>query len=100
MVRLNIIAPASMTAELNALWTVITPNGDDEAKSFGIPCSADGNLPATYSAIGTHATDEMVALINNIFADELAGVLMETVSAGTVNLTEFIEANGLKVINE
>jgi hypothetical protein len=96
--RINVIAPAADKSALNALWTVIAPEGDSEANSFGVPLSADGSNPTTHYGISTAATDEMRMLITETFAEELSGCVV-SVQDYTLNDWEtLLQNNGLQAI--
>ena len=96
--RINIIAPAEDKAALNALWTVVAPEGDSEVNTFGLPLSADGNDPPTHRGISTAATEEMRLLMVDTYADELAGCTISVQDYRENNWDAFLAANGLQVI--
>lgn len=94
--RINVIAPVALTDLLNALWTVIAPNGDAEALSFGVPLSATGQLPATHTGISTAATEEMRVLIQEIFPDELLGCAVQVQDYTVNDWDGLLTSQGLK----
>ena len=96
--RVNIVAPEASKAALNALWTALAEEGDNEATTFGVPLSADGKEPATHRGVSTAATEEMGILIQHIFTAELAGCTIDVMPYTENNWTEFLAANGMKVI--
>jgi hypothetical protein len=96
--RVNVIAPAADTDALNALWTVIAPNGDAEANTFGVPLSATGVEPATHRGISTAATEIMRLLITDTYAGELAGCVIEIRPYTEIDFPGFLSANGLQTI--
>ena len=96
--RINIIAPADDTAALNALWTIVAPNGDAEVNTFGVPLSADGQEPPTHYGISTAATEIMRLLIVDTYADELAHCVVEVRPYTEIDFPGFLAANGLQAI--
>lgn len=96
--RVNVIAPAALTDLLNALWTIIAPEDDAEARSFGVPLSPSGQEPATHSGISTAATEEMMLAISQIFADELADCTVSVQNYTENNWQSLIASVGLKVV--
>jgi hypothetical protein len=96
--RINVIAPAADVDALNALWTVIAPNGDAEANTFGVPLSATGSDPSTHRGISTAATEIMRLLITDTYAADLAGCVIEIRPYTEIDFAGFIAANGLQTM--
>lgn len=96
--RINVIIPNGNTEQMNALWTIIGPEGDAEARTFGVPLSATGQEPVTHNGISTAATEEMRILIQEIFANELAGAIVSVQPYTENNWAELLVANGLRDI--
>lgn len=96
--RINVIIPAADEAAYNALWTVIAPGGDVEAATFGVPCSASGQEPATHLAISTAATEEMRLLITDTYAADMQGAVLSVQEYTLNDFDALLAANGLKVI--
>lgn len=96
--RINVIAPAADRDALNALWTVVAPEGDSEASTFGVPLSADGNDPATHFGISTAATEEMRIYIQDTYADDLSGCVVSVQPYTENDFDALLSANGLQVI--
>lgn len=96
--RINVIAPTSMTALLNALWTVIAPNGDDESRSFGVPLSPSASEPPTHTGISTAATEEMRVLIREIFDGNLSGCAIQVQNYTVNDWDGLLVSQGLQVI--
>ena len=96
--RINVIIPTADIGGINALWTIIAPGGDAEARSFGVPLSADGNDPATHTSISTAATETMRLLMVDAFAVELAGAIISSQPYTQNDWTPLLAANGLQVI--
>ena len=96
--RINVIIPTADNAAKNALWTIIAPEGDVEARSFGVPLSADGNDPATHTSISTAATETMRLLMVDAFAVELAGAIISSQPYTENDWAALLTANRLQVI--
>jgi hypothetical protein len=96
--RINVIAPINDTNATNALWTIIAPNGDAEAQTFGAPLSVDGNEPATHLGMSTAATEIMRLLMTDTYAGELAGCVIEVRPYTEIDFPGFLAANGLQTI--
>ena len=96
--RINVIIPVGDNDAINALWTVIAPNGDTEAGSFGVALSADGNEPATHTGISTAATETMRLLIVDTYVAELTQAIISVQDAEFNDWAELIAEHGLQVI--
>lgn len=96
--RINVIIPTGNNEAANALWTIIAPNGDAEAGSFGVQLSADGNEPATHEGISTGATETMRLLITETYAVQLAAAFISVQPADENDWERFILSHGLIVI--
>jgi len=96
--RINIIAPVVLTDLLNALWTIIAPEGDPEARSFGVPLSPSGQGTATHSGISTAATEEMRLLIVEIFPEELLGCAIQVQDYTVNDWDGLLASQGLQTI--
>lgn len=96
--RLNIIIPEADKDALNALMTAIAPEGDTEANTFGIPLSANGQLPATHRGASGSITEEMRVLIQDIFVDEFANCVIEITDYTENTWDAFLVSAKLKVI--
>jgi len=96
--RIHVSIPIADTTALNALWTLIAPEGDSEATTFGVPLSATGKEPVTHRGISTTATEYMRLAITELFADELANAAISIEPYTENNWPAFLAANGLQVI--
>lgn len=96
--RINIIAPSSDVTAINALWTIIAPEGDSEANTFGVPLSATGDEPATHYGISTAATEDMRIAIIDTYAAELAGCAISIQPYTENDYEELLAAQGLQPI--
>lgn len=98
--RINVIIPVSRSAEMNALWSVIAPNGDPEALSFGVPLSQNGKNPASHTAISTAATEAMMLKITQTFVEDLAdaGAIVSVQTHTENNFESLVAAQGLRTI--
>ena len=92
------IAPEGDKDALNSIWTVLAPEGDSEADTFGVGLSADGQEPITHRGMSTAATEEMRILITEIFADELANCQIDIMPHYLNTWQEFLQENGLQPI--
>lgn len=90
--RIGVIVPIGDYESKNALWTIIAPEGDPEAHTFGVPLSPTGLEPATHSGMSTAATEEMRILIQEIFPD---GLTVSVQSYAENDWDDFLAANGL-----
>ena len=96
--RINVIIPIGDKAATNALWTIIAPEGDSEAKSFGVPLSVTGIEPATHTGISTAATETMRLLMTDTFATELATAIISIEPYTANNWAAFLAKNGLQLV--
>lgn len=97
--RINVICPIENATAINALWTVIAPNGDAEAQSFGTRCSANGLLPATHYIISTAATEEMRLLLTDALSSELTGAIVDIDDKDICDAESFLTANNLQMVH-
>jgi len=98
--RINIIVLETDKSALNALWTVIAPEGDNEVNTFGAPLSAEGQEPVTHRGISTSATEEMRIFIQEIYAEELVGCVVSVQDYTVNDWNEFLVTHGLQVIQQ
>jgi len=96
--RIHVSIPTANTTALNALWTLIAPEGDTEATTFGVPLSATGQEPVTHHGISTAATEYMRLAITDLFAVELANAAISIEPYTENNWPAFLAANGLQAI--
>lgn len=68
--RWHVLVAAGDADAANALWTLVAPRGDAEARTFALPVSADG-VTATHYACSTAATEEMRAVLDVLQEDGL-----------------------------
>lgn len=96
--RINVIIPIADQDALNALWTLIAPEGDSEARTFGVPLSADGAEPASHRGISTAATEYMRLAITELFAAEMASAVVSVQDYRENDWEALLAANGLMVV--
>ena len=96
--RINIIVPESEKEFLNALWSIVAPEGDAESKTFGVALSANGQEPATHRGISTAATEIMRLMIEDMFVEELSNAEINVESYTQNGWATFLVSNGLQVI--
>ena len=70
--RWHLLVEIAEAESANALWTLVAPNGDAEARTFLLPVSADG-ITATHYATSTAATEEMRVVLDELRAEGLLG---------------------------
>lgn len=85
--RLCAIIPQTDANASNSFWTLVTPGGDPEANTYGVPLSANGAEPATHRGISSACTAEMLAKLKAM-QDELPDLRYYLVDAWTFVLLE------------
>ena len=97
--RINLIVPEVDKSRLNGLWTMLAPEGDSEAVTFGVPLSATGEEPATHRGVSTAATELMRIYVTDTFAADLTTAVVSIEPYTSNNWTTFLAAAGLQVIS-
>lgn len=84
----------------NALWTLIAPNGDAEALTWGAPCSATGKAPATHLSTSTAADETMMWVLKELLDAGILGKLDYEVFPYTAypDWRKWLEGHGLTTI--
>ena len=94
--RINVITPTSEKENKNALWTIVAPNGDAEAETFGVDLSPNGQEPVTHGGISTAATEEMKLFIEYVFVEELEDAIISVQDYRENDFDELLIMNGLQ----
>lgn len=71
--RIMIFVPAGRVELINALWTLLGPEGNSEMYTFGVPMSAEGVEPVSYRGCNTAATEEMYQMMIEFLEIQGAG---------------------------
>ena len=85
--RLHAITEQATANASNSFWTLIAPDGDPEANSYGVPLSPTGQEPATHRGISSAFTAEMLAKLK-VMQSEMADLRYYLCDAWTFALQE------------
>ena len=95
--RLHAITEQAAANASNSFWTLIAPDGDPEANSYGVLLSPIDQEPATHRGISSALTAKMLAKLK-ILEAEMPGLRYYVVDAWTFELLQ--QRGGTAIIGQ